>query len=75
VHKGDGVRTTNSLHECNIEHAVYGKSTKTLCVSCIEAYSKVGNWFYRIEITPNTPHTSCNQCGAITKEDYATRYS
>lgn len=67
--------TTDRLVEVEIDHLTRGKSIKTLCTSCLVKQEKQPIWLQLTTVTSNTPHTSCNLCGAITQEDYAKRFS
>ena len=67
--------TTDKLVEVEIDHLTRGKSTKTLCVDCLTKQEKQPIWLQLTTVTHNTPHTSCNLCGAITTVEYAKRFS
>lgn len=75
MHQTGGVRTTDKLQEVNLHHLVYGRTTLTLCISCLNNEVIKPSFIQTVEVTANTPHTACNRCGAITTDDYARRFS
>ena len=70
-----GIRTTENLHSAMVNTVLFGTTAKTLCDECLALVEARPKYMVRVTRTHLSHATSCDECGAITKEDFETRYS